>query len=397
MRVPGIFLFSLVSAVVALPGQAAQVQISMLVESFDGCGCMGEFEDPIGCAACPEGVTTNHPDCDVYGNNSLDHQWKNSGWSADMLGDNTIRIQGYASQSFAIGEIPTLPCPNPSGSPFGSWDHWYIEFDDTASPSCGSTSRQQFDFEAARIAQGLPAPVPGQPGHFVISVRREDVQGTGDTSDITTKIWMALTELSTGSTGTSVFVDVLPVAPETPPEEGWQDVTVNTVANTEDASLTAAGMHLLVDYGPQGAFADCTLGERVTVWVDNLRYIYTAEVPDAETDCANGIDDDYDGDVDCDDTDCHIPGVCPGCYHSPVFDINDDGDVDQADFAILQACITGTGDPAGLFPSLPEDCRCMDVGGANDQPDNALDQQDLVAFEACASGPGIPADPACDD
>jgi hypothetical protein len=156
-------------------------------------------------------------------------------------------------------------------------------------------------------------------------------------------------------------------------------------------------MHLLVDYGPQGAFVDCTLGERVTVWVDNLRYVYTAEVPDAETDCANGIDDDYDGDVDCDDTDCHIPGVCPGCYHSPVFDVNDDGDVDQSDFAILQACITGTGDPAGLFPSLSEDCRCMDVSGASGQPDDALVQQDLVAFELCASGPGIPADPACDD
>jgi hypothetical protein len=375
------------------------VEVSLLVESFDGCGCQGEFEDPISCAACPAGIVHTHPDCDVFGNDSLDHQWRNNGWATDMFGDNTIHSQGYASQAFSIGSLPGIACTNPSSTVFGDGAMIWIDYDNQENPSCASgvTSGQKFDFEAARIAQGLPVPAPGQPGHFVLSVRRDDVQGDGDTSDVTTTIWMDMSSLSTGSTDTVVKAPVLPVAPDTPPDEGWQDVIVNTIANAETVYLTKAKMNLLVGLGPIGASVSCALGERVTVRVDDIRYVYTGMVPDAETDCANGIDDDMDGLIDCADVaDCNGTAACP-CNRVLTFDTDFDGDVDQADFAVFQACVTGPGPDNPLFASLSALCKCLDRTGPGGEKDNAIDQSDLNAFEQCASGPGVPAETGCDD
>lgn len=58
-------------------------------------------------------------------------------------------------------------------------------------------------------------------------------------------------------------------------------------------------------------------------------------------------------------------------------DSDKDQDVDQADFAVFQACYSGTG-------ARTQDCRCMD-------PDDSgtVDQIDLAAFEVCASGSGV--------
>ncbi len=70
------------------------------------------------------------------------------------------------------------------------------------------------------------------------------------------------------------------------------------------------------------------------------------------------------------------------------FDADNDGDVDQADFAAFQACYTGL--DGAPFDCLA--CRCMNTGGDTD-----IDGDDLAAFEQCASGPGLAADPACDD
>lgn len=72
------------------------------------------------------------------------------------------------------------------------------------------------------------------------------------------------------------------------------------------------------------------------------------------------------------------------------FDRDGDGDVDQADFAALQMCFTGDGDPAFLFDAGA--CFCFDTNNDLD-----VDQTDLLAFENCASGPGVAADQACDD
>jgi len=71
------------------------------------------------------------------------------------------------------------------------------------------------------------------------------------------------------------------------------------------------------------------------------------------------------------------------------FDVDDDGDVDQEDFATFQSCYTGASGQ-GTFDASA--CWRMDAD------DNlGVDASDLEAFEACASGPDVPADPACDD
>jgi hypothetical protein len=81
--------------------------------------------------------------------------------------------------------------------------------------------------------------------------------------------------------------------------------------------------------------------------------------------------------------------IVPGCPQ-PFADIDNDGDVDQEDFAHFQNCYSG----AGPVPAEPEFCFCFDRdnGGIGD---GHIDQSDWAAFEACASGPHIPADPTC--
>lgn len=71
--------------------------------------------------------------------------------------------------------------------------------------------------------------------------------------------------------------------------------------------------------------------------------------------------------------------------NAPRFDTNGDGDVDQADFAVLQSCYTGD---SGVTADY---CRCVKADADTD-----VDVLDLQAFENCASGPGVSADPTCD-
>jgi hypothetical protein len=77
--------------------------------------------------------------------------------------------------------------------------------------------------------------------------------------------------------------------------------------------------------------------------------------------------------------------------NDPFADADDDGDVDQADFAVWQTCFS----PAGPVPVDPEYCRCFnrDAGSG----DSDIDLADYQAFEQCASGPGIAANAACDN
>ncbi len=79
---------------------------------------------------------------------------------------------------------------------------------------------------------------------------------------------------------------------------------------------------------------------------------------------------------------------CP--CSDPFADADGDHDVDQADFAALQACYTG---PV-VGQTLSAACKCFDRSptGGND----AIDSDDYSAFEACATGAGIAADPLCD-
>jgi hypothetical protein len=68
-------------------------------------------------------------------------------------------------------------------------------------------------------------------------------------------------------------------------------------------------------------------------------------------------------------------------------DADDDGDVDQADFAVFQQCYTGDTPPV---PAEPSYCQCF-----NHVRDTVVDAADLVEFETCASGPGVTPKPEC--
>jgi hypothetical protein len=71
--------------------------------------------------------------------------------------------------------------------------------------------------------------------------------------------------------------------------------------------------------------------------------------------------------------------------NAPRFDIDGDGDVDHADFALMQACFNGDG------VAWTGECRCFNADGDTD-----IDIIDMQALEACASGPGVKADESCD-
>ncbi|MEP0844123.1 MAG: PKD domain-containing protein [Phycisphaerae bacterium] len=84
-----------------------------------------------------------------------------------------------------------------------------------------------------------------------------------------------------------------------------------------------------------------------------------------------------------------IPDVVePGPGDDMPFDADRDGDVDQADYGAVQACLTGSGDPGHAFD--PTACS-----GFDRDFDLDVDRADLEAFLRCVSGPGLPADPDC--
>lgn len=84
----------------------------------------------------------------------------------------------------------------------------------------------------------------------------------------------------------------------------------------------------------------------------------------------------------CAATDCTYQ-VC----NIPFADMDDDEDVDMADFALLQACLTL---PEGSeISDYPVRCSCFDTNR-----DSLLNGLDIQAFADCAAGPGVPA--ACD-
>lgn len=91
-------------------------------------------------------------------------------------------------------------------------------------------------------------------------------------------------------------------------------------------------------------------------------------------------------DSSCEQADCKFQ-VC----NNPFADADADGDVDSADFGVLQQCITAdTGLPIASYP--PVRCDCFDRNG-----DGKVAGEDVYLFSQCAKGPGVAADPACDD
>ena len=130
-------------------------------------------------------------------------------------------------------------------------------------------------------------------------------------------------------------------------------------------------------------------------WVDQVVWNPDQDadgVPDAEDNCPdtyNPDQEDLDGDGvgdacdDCPDTIPGLPVGANGCEIVIPGDYDGDLDVDQSDFAHVQACLNSDG------PILPG-CDDADFDG-----DAHVDQFDMWVFELCASGPDIWGDAAC--
>jgi hypothetical protein len=87
---------------------------------------------------------------------------------------------------------------------------------------------------------------------------------------------------------------------------------------------------------------------------------------------------------------CLVMNVCGSIYSNDaglvvrqgLGDIDEDGDVDQSDFGLLQRC---------LGMPLVGSCMSADLNLVG----STVDYNDVVRMLRCMSGAGIPADPSC--
>jgi hypothetical protein len=113
--------------------------------------------------------------------------------------------------------------------------------------------------------------------------------------------------------------------------------------------------------------------------VDNCPQAYNPDQADT--------DGDNHGDV-CDQCPGTLPGLpvdANGCSASVPGDMDRDGDLDQIDFGLFQACLTSFG-----TPSASPACDNAEIDGAP-----GIGSGDFAEFLRCMSGPDIPADPHC--
>lgn len=173
----------------------------------------------------------------------------------------------------------------------------------------------------------------------------------------------------------------------------WPDGTPEPLCHWDVQCLVTSGIH---PPGPVGLLAnEDDLGDGQFIDLDNASA--SSQLTCWEY-CDNGIDDDFDGDADCLDSDCADHGECR--CHDPFADLDDDGDVDQVDFARWQRCYTGEN-----VTLTDSQCACLDRDDMNGSEayelafdgDGDIDADDLDAFLLCVSGPMIPANPACDE
>jgi hypothetical protein len=83
-----------------------------------------------------------------------------------------------------------------------------------------------------------------------------------------------------------------------------------------------------------------------------------------------------------------LPGAsvnAAGCPLPIPGDIDGDGDVDQSDFGLLQACFSGA--------TVPQPQPACALARLDADPD--VDQADFDIFHRCYSGPNLAGDPAC--
>jgi len=371
----------------------------IFAEATTGCNCHEaslNFPNPTACVN-ETGWFAPFPNMDVYGSKSVDQDWANRGWSADFAEDyvikNGVEPANQASQRFEFraGQVlddhewpfpeVTLGYISPE-NPQEQVDNWgYMRIEQI---------RQQYN--ANHPDTPLPEPILDAPAYLTVDVRRVG-DGFGGTDPNNPLLAMYpdsdLLWYQPEPTGL-VVTKPDPSTRMIPNDATWHTYRI---ANF-DRYPTKLLMQLRIDLDGTSQGFPATTTQGVQIWLDNLRLVYTA-YPFPEN-CSNGSDDDGDGKFDCDDEDCYFTESCP-CNPLVIFDIDNDTDVDQSDFAFLQACLTGPGDPGQIFGSLSAACKCLDVAGTSGVPDFALDQQDLLAFEACASGPGVEAALDCDD
>ena len=104
-------------------------------------------------------------------------------------------------------------------------------------------------------------------------------------------------------------------------------------------------------------------GNPTAPYTDCLGYLYIDEVPPVEFSCSNGTDDDGDGDVDCEDSDCFGYHYCPE-YCDNGIDDNGNYAVDCQDY--------------GCYG----DANCDEVcdNGVDDNGDGLVDCQDYLCY-----------------
>ena len=397
-------------SIVAVPGLGQTVEIELIIEAFDGAGCIPldppncpapHDLDGLGCNAhdgstnnaAPEcgtagGWPSNYSNKSFFGEKKLDQDWWNAGAGVDYEGSNSVMNgsppENQGSQFFdfnggtTFGQIESANMgyisPEDPQDEVGGWGRMLIE-----------QIRQEYNTNHPDAPKAPP--IAGLDVWFAFDVLRVG-DGFGGTDPENPRLKMR---------ADLIAVDYLPV----PGTLNWTWAADSTRYIPNDGTWHTYRIGFFDDWPEKvymgiGIQLDATgyfgtpMTEDVTVYIDNVRVIYEA-LPEDEV-CNDGADNDADGLTDCDDPDCDGDPACP-CNRTLFADADFDLDVDQADFAVFQICFTGSNFAGTLTP----ECDCFDVTGPGDTEDGSIDQQDLGAFEACASGPSILAIDTCDD
>ncbi|HEX5038156.1 MAG TPA: thrombospondin type 3 repeat-containing protein [bacterium] len=141
------------------------------------------------------------------------------------------------------------------------------------------------------------------------------------------------------------------------------------VKNPEKAICTGAGVPIAVE-DQTNPFA----------WIHNVTIVGADGNPTPETNCDDGEDNDHDGKVDCEDTDCSAnPSLCPStetnCNDGNDDDHDGETDCDDSDCASNPACA----------PTPESNCN----DGVDNDGDTKVDcdDTDCIATTACTSIP----------
>jgi len=212
------------------------------------------------------------------------------------------------------------------------------------------------------------------------------MDGTDITDDYTDAYDFSGTDCGTGHGAEAIFsIDLTSGQVLHMAETGSMDAVIR-VLDTCDA--TAACL-FSEDYGETDlsfvAPADGTyfvILEAYSSSSTSVDYHFTIDVPPPESQCGDGVDNDFDGDTDCEDSDCAGQGSCEAteatCNDS--FDNDGDGDTDCAD-----------SDCAGQGSCEVTEATC------NDSFDNDGDGDIDCADTDCFGQTGCTTEALCDD